>query len=230
MTRTYRWARRAVWGTLVVVLSIGCNPLTMIAFLTHKDVKVPAAYPLAFKEGEKKDKEEVVVAIFVSQGNGQSFEVAGAEAHLAAELAKKLPEMAKENKQKLVVLPSTQVNQFKFKNPNWKVMSRADWGKKLGADFVLEVHLDKMSLYQPGSLNQLYEGRAEVSVDVYDVEAGTEGRSNYVHAYEYPKTVQDATNLPLSKFRKAFIENLAIELARYHVDYKESSTIATDRR
>ena len=58
MTRTYRWARRAVWGTLAVVLTIGCNPLTTIAFLTHRDTPTPARCPLTFKEGPKKDKEE----------------------------------------------------------------------------------------------------------------------------------------------------------------------------
>ena len=72
---------------------------------------------------------------------------------IASELHKKMPEMAKENKQKLKVLPPPEVNKFKMKNPNWKVMHPSAWGKQLGADFVLDIHLDKMSLYQPGSQN-----------------------------------------------------------------------------
>jgi hypothetical protein len=230
MTRTYRWARRAVWGTLAVIFTVGCNPLATIAFLTHKDVKVPAPHPLEFKEGPKKDKDEIVVAVFVSQGSGQSFEFAGTESHLASEIAKKWPEMAKENKQKLTILPTAKVNEFKYKNPNWKRMHATAWGKNLGADFVLDIHLDKVGIYQPGSLNQLYEGRAEVNVDVYDVEAGGEPKANYIHVFEYPKTgVKDATSIPVSKFRKEFIENLAVELCRYHIDYKASSGIADGR-
>src|SRR5262249_20120672 len=172
-------------------------------------------------------KEEIVVALFVSQGTGQSYEFAGAEGHLASELAKKLPEMSKENKRKLKVVRVADVNMFKVKNPNWKVMHPSTWGKQLGADFVLDIHLDKMSLYQPNSLNEIYKGSAEVSVDVYDVDAGQAAPSNYIHAFSYPTTgVRDATSIPVSQFRKAFIENLAVELCRYHIDYKKSSGIA----
>jgi hypothetical protein len=229
MTRTYRWARRAVWGTLAVVLTIGCNPLTTIAFLTYRDTKVPAKVPLTFKDGPKKNKDEVVVALFVSQGTGQSYDFAGAQDALATELARVLPEMAKENKQKLTVVPPAQVNKFKMKNPNWKYMHPTEWGKQLGADFVLAIHLDNMSLYQPGSQNSFFEGRADVTVDTYDVDLGTEEgpKYTYTHGFAYPKTgFRDATTKPVSAFRREFIENLAVEIARYHVDHKPSSGIA----
>src|SRR5688572_32520818 len=48
----------------------------------------------------------------------------------ANELAKKLPEMAKENKQTLVVIPPAQINRFKMNNPNWKYMHAAERGKR----------------------------------------------------------------------------------------------------
>ena len=45
-------------GTLAVVLTIGCNPLTTIGFLTHKDRK-PAKYPARLEgraeEGQGRD-------------------------------------------------------------------------------------------------------------------------------------------------------------------------------
>lgn len=231
MTRTYRWARRAVWGTLAVVCTIGCNPLTTLAFLTHKDVKVPAEAPLTYKDGPKKDKDEIVVALFVSQGTGQSFEFAGAEATLASEMGKLLPDMAKENKQKLIVVPTKDVNRFKYTNQSWKLMHPSAWGKHLGADFVIDVHLDKMSMFQPGSLNQYYEGRADVSVDVYEVDAGPgEAKHNYLHPFAYPKTgVRDASAVPQGSFKKKFLETLAFELCCKHVDYKPGIGIADGR-
>jgi len=230
MTRTYRWARRAVWGTLAVIFTVGCNPLTTIAFLTHKEVKVPAKVPLEFGEDERKEKEEVKVALFVSQGTGQSFEFAGADSALAGEIAKVLPEMAKENKQKIVVLPPSEINRFKMKNPQWKLMHAADRGKRLGADFVVVAHLDKMSLFQPGSQNSFYEGRADVTVDTYRVDEGETEPRTYTHAFAYPKTgFRDASSKPVSAFRREFIENLAVELARYHVEHKPSSGIAESR-
>ncbi len=227
--RVGRWARRAVWGTLAVVMTVGCNPLTTIAFLTHRDTKVPAESPLTFKEGPKKNKDEIVVALFVSQGTGQSYDFAGAQDSLATELAKILPEMAKENKQKLVVVAPAQVNKFKIKNPNWKYMHPNEWGKQLGADFVLNIHLDNMNLFQPGSQNSFYEGRADATVDTYDVDQDPdEGpKHTYVHGFAYPKTgFRDASSKPVSAFRREFLENLAVELSRKHVDHKPSSGIA----
>jgi len=230
MNKAYRWARRAVWGTLAVVCTIGCNPLTTIAFLTHKDAKIPAEFPLTYKEGEKKDKEEIVVALFVSQGTGQSYEFAGADSALANEIIKCLPEMVKETKQKqkLTVLSSAQVNKFKMKNPNWKLMHPAERGKQLGADFVLEIHLEKMTLFQPGSQNSFYEGRADVTVDMYDVEEGSgEAKHTYSHGFSHPKTgFRDASSKPVSAFRREFLGNLAVELCRRHVEHKPSSGIA----
>ncbi len=230
MTRTYRWARRAVWGTFAIVCMIGCNPLATLGFLTYKDPVRTAPYPLISKDGPKKDKEEVTVALFVSQGTGQSYEFAGAENTIASELARKLTDLAKENKQKVTVIPTAKVNQFKFKNPTWKDMHASAWGKALGVDFVLEVHLDKMRLYQPGSKDQLYEGRAEVSWFLYEVDAGAVEPKYDVYPFSYPKTgFRDATSIPIGTFRKEFLERLAVELAQQHIDHRQSSGIAEGR-
>jgi hypothetical protein len=227
MTRTYRWARRAVWGTLALVFTIGCNPIATLGFLTYKDPVKPAKYPLIPKDGPKKDKEEITVALFVSQGTGQSFEFAGAENTVGSEMGRKLTELAKENKQKVTVIPTAKVNQFKFKNPTWKDMHASAWGKALGVDYVIEIHLDKLSLYRPGSLNQLYEGRGEVSWFLYDVEAGAVEPKYDVYPFSFPKTgFRDATNTPVGTFRKDFLERLAVELSQQFIDHKTSSGIA----
>ena len=71
-----------------------------------------------------------MVALFVSQGSGQSFEFAGAESaprHGDGQAAS--PRLAKENKQKIVVIKPAKVNKFKMTNPNWKDMHRAVRGK-----------------------------------------------------------------------------------------------------
>lgn len=230
MTRTYRWARRAVWGTFAIVCMIGCNPLATIGFLTYKDPVRPAKYPLISKDGPKKDKEEVKVALFVQQGTGQSYEFAGAENSVTSELARKLEELAKENKQKVTVIPSSKVNEFKFKNQSWRQMHGSAWGKALGVDYVLEIHLDKMRLYQPGSKDQLFEGRAEVSWQLYDVEAGAVEPKYDVYPFSYPKTgFRDATSIPVGTFRKEFLERLAMELAQQFIDHRPSSGIAEGR-
>jgi hypothetical protein len=225
--RAGKWARRAVWITLAAVFTFGCNPLATFSFLTNPEPIKDAQYPLEFKEGPKKGK-DVVVAVFVTSAPGIGPVFAGSEVKLASEIAKKLPEMAKENKQKIVVIEPSAVNQFKIKNPTWKQgMHPSTWGKKLNADFVLDIQLEKMSLYQPGSLNTIYEGQADVNVDVYDVDAGPgEAKYNYVHVFKYPSTgVLDASTIPVTRFKQDYLERLAAEICRKHIRHKEASEI-----
>jgi hypothetical protein len=233
--RVGKWARRAVWGTLLAVAAIGCNPLNIAAFMFARDEKMPAPHPLAFdKEGPKKDKEEVVVLLLPQMAPGYSREFVTTDRDLSEKLARLLPELAKENKDKTArkvrVISPTQVDKFKIANPHWKQMSAGDIGDKLGADFVLEIWLDKMRLYQPNSQNSIYEGRAEVTVSVYEVGETNGERKGYTHAFAYPRgLVRDASAVPESEFKKQYLEALAADLARYHVDSKVSGTIADGR-
>lgn len=230
-SRSGRWARRAVWGTLAVVAAAGCNPLATLAFLTHKDTPKPAKYPLFPKDEKGKEKEEVAVVVFVhpATGSGQDYVFAGAEGVIASELSKRMPEMAKEVKKKVAVVPPKEVNRYKMRNPQWALTPAPTRGKELRADYVLDVTLKNMTLFQPGSLKQLYEGRAEVVVEFWDVREGGEPE-HYIHPFAYPKdTVLDATSIPVGTFKKAFLERLAVEVAQYHIDYKPDSGIAEGR-
>jgi hypothetical protein len=229
MNRTGKWAKRAVWLTLAAVLSFGCSPLTSIAFLLHKDDKVPAKYPLRHKdEKDAPKKEAITVAILTSQqGAGGDPEFARVDQQLARDLAKLLPEFARPTKQKIEVVPPSKMDQFKLSNRNWRSMRASEIGKKLGADFVLDIALSRISIYQPGSANQIYEGRAEVSVDVYDVSDAGEPIHHYIHNFLYPKAgFRDATTIPAGQFRMEYVGQLAKELALYHVEHPPSTGIA----
>ncbi len=195
---------------------------------TSKSIE-PAEYPLVFKDGPKKGK-EVVVALFISSAPEIGPVFAGSEGKLTSGIAKKLLELAKDSKQKLVALDPVLVDKFKLNNPNWKQMHPSEWGKKLYVDFILKIRLDKMSLYQPGSLNMYYEGRADVTVDVYDVDAGAgEPKYNYVHPFKYPHTgILPTDSIPVSRFKQDYLEHLAAELATKHIKHKHGSGAGKD--
>ena len=77
--------------------------------------------------------------------------------------------------------------------------------KKLGVDYVMEVTLSGIQIYQPRSNNQIYEGRADVDVSVYDVDKGKVAPlHNYIHAYTYPKgMVRSVDSIPnVSQFKQ----------------------------
>lgn len=236
-----KWTRRVMWIMLLAVPTIGCSPLNVIGFIFAHPEKQPAPFPLTFdKDSPKKDKEEVVVLILPQLAPGTKAEFVTADRDLASKLAKALPEQLKENKEKklkMKVISPTQVDKFKMANPQWKQMSAGEIGKKLGADFVLEIYMDKMRLYQQGSLNQIYEGRAELSVTVYEVgaeESGFKGRypdpEKYPLSFSFPRTgVRDASSMSESEFKKQFLENLTAEIVRFHVASQPNDDIANGK-
>lgn len=231
-----KWAKRAVWATLVTVFAVGCNPLTTIAFIFHRDAKVPAMYPMPPKDDEStgKKREDVKVAVFCHFAQTMPPDFATADRDLAGLIAKKCPELLKESgsKTKLEFVNPSEVEAFKRANPAWKSMHPTAWGKKLGADYVMEVSLGGMQIYQPRSNNQIYEGRADVTVDVYDVEKPREAPlHNYVHAYTFPKgMVRSVDAIPnVSQFKQLYLDTLAVELLLKHVEHKPSTDIAADR-
>jgi hypothetical protein len=232
MNGTGKWGRRAVWATLAAVLTIGCNPLTLPFVLLRPEQRLPAEYPLRPKEGEKADKDKEVSVVFLTgMTSGVTYEFAGADRELATLLAKKLPEQAKASKEKITVIPPAQVDKFKMANPNWKAMHPAAIGKKLGADYVADLTLASMNVYQPGSANLIYEGRAEVSVDVYETATGgNEPKHRYVIPFVYPRTGMIAvSDKPPSRFKLEFLDQLAQEVVWKHVDHKPTEGIAAYR-
>ena len=232
-SKSGRWAKRGVWAAAVVVATVGCNPLTTIAFLTHRDDPVPAPYRFRPKEGEKADRDkEIKVLVLCDHSAGMTFEFAGADRDLAALLAKRLPELAKENKDKVAVITPAELDKFKINNQGWRTMRPARIGKALGADYVLDVSVGNVNVYQPNSGRKIYEGRAEVEVDVYDVNApAADGPlHHYTHPFVYPKTgMKVVEDVPLSRFRQEFLEKLALELSRKHIDYKPAALVGADQ-
>jgi hypothetical protein len=231
-SRIGTWARRIVWATLLGVAALGCSPLQVAGFIFGRDQVVPAPSPLTFgKDNAKKakDKEEVVVLLLPHLAPGTMPTFYSADRDLATELAHILPEMAKENKdkKKVHVLSPTQVDKFKTANPGWKTMNPVDIGQKLGADFVLDIELAKMQLYQPHTAQErIYEGKADVTVTVYEV--GSEGgvKDSYAWTFSHPKgMIRDAAAIGESQMKKEYITNLAVEIAQHHVDHKPTDGI-----
>jgi hypothetical protein len=230
MDATGKWAKRGVWLTLAAVLTIGCNPITLPFVLLRTEAKLEAQYPLRPKEGPKKDKdEEIKILILAGMAPGSvTVEFAGIERELAAAIAKKLPEVGKANKEVFTVIAPHQLDTFKMQNPSWRSMRAAAIGKRLGADYVLELTASGLQMYQPGALNSIYEGRAQVAVEVTDTaaEKAAEPRYRYVQSFNHPGFPRSADAMPPAQFKLEFVDKLAQEIVFRHVDHKAAEGIA----
>jgi len=228
MNAIKKWAKRSVWLTLAAVMTIGCNPLQTIGFIFRDNPKVPPQYPLRPKDGPKKERsEEISVLILCTQRPGLPNEFVGADRELAADIARMLPEMAKVNKDKLKILPADDLASYQAKHPNWRSLSATQIGNALRADFVIQAYIASATMYQPGTQNQLYDGKAEVEVNVYDLTGEKSVERHYNHTFEYkPNRSPDVSNTNPSVYRQGFLEMLARQLCWKHIEHPKDDEIA----
>lgn len=228
MDATGKWAKRGVWLTLAAVLAIGCNPITLPFVLLRTEAKIPAQYPLRPKEGPKHDKdEEIKVLLLANMAPGSiTGEFAGYERELATAVAKKLPEVAKANKEAFTVVPQHELDTFKMRNPNWRGMRAAAIGQRLKADYVIEMTLSGLQTYQPGSQNQIYDGRAQVAVEVTNTADGTVQPVHYIHSFAHPGFPRSVDAMSPAQFKLEFLDKLAQDIVFKHIDHKAAEGIA----
>jgi len=231
MNARAKWAYVAVWGTFFAVIAIGCNPITTTAFLLRDEGKIPTEMPLRphlATNGEAKEEVKLIVLCSIPGNSPMAF--AGVDRQIATLITKKFPELylANGSKERVKIVPAATVDKFQASHPESRYMNPGDLGRQLGADYVLDITLSALQIYEPGSANQVYQGRADVNVDVYDCTRRSKDKFyTYVHPFTYPQgMVRDASAIPLDRFKMEFMHKLASELVLKHIDHKPSEGIA----
>src|SRR5262249_40944142 len=120
--RRWRWVGVIV---LLVVLTAGCNPLTLPFFvLCGLDPTIPPPLPLA------SDKKPIKVLVLTDRSNLEiRRELLGADRELTALVSKHLEEACKQNKENVTVIASSRLQHFKDEHPGWKSMMPEEIGK-----------------------------------------------------------------------------------------------------
>lgn len=207
--------RRRRWAALLVFLgaaTAGCNPVTMSYFLlSGLDSGVPAEKPIA------NDKKEVKVLILTTGASEwRPMELMGADRELTGLVARCLTEQCKQNKERVTVVSGARWQRFKDEHPNWKSLSDEEIGKYFEADYVLDLEINALSLYEPGSMNQFFRGHAEIGVSLLDMSKhGEEAPYHKPYQCEFPRT---SGPVPVSdsnpqKFRDEFLNRVARDIA-----------------
>ena len=217
------WRRRAIAGVLLAaVVGIGCNPLTMPFFMMFGvDSKFEPEFKLAHPD------REVTVLVLAYTAPGAQTDQVGVDRQLGTQLARQLEERCKANKEKVKVVPIHKVEKFKSDHPGWKTMNAPDIGRYFEADYVIDIEIVGLSLYEPGSHKTLYKGNGKIDVSVFDMRKPQEGRVwNESMTIEYPRTrgplpVADDNNT--EKFRSSFVNRIATDLS-----WKFTSHVAAD--
>lgn len=204
--------RRALAALMsVAVLCTGCNILSLPFFLLPgMDPKIDAKCKLADKD------KEVRVVILASSGLETRPEFVRVDRELSRLLAQQMEANFKKNNEKVHIVPTSRVETYKENHPDWHSQPPEKIGKYFNADYVINLEVNSITLYEPGSINTLFRGRADISLDVVDVNNPSEGpiyREEY--SSEYPKVrgpVPVGDSNP-GQFRQLFLTNVARELA-----------------
>jgi hypothetical protein len=211
MTRR-RWLLAGL--TVLSSCTIACNPLTVPYFLlVGVDPKVE---PECSLKDKAIDKEELKVVILASTPLEVRPEFIGVERELVSLLTAKLQAGFKQNKEKVRVASSSWVQRWLEEHPNWKSMELAEVGKQIGGDIIVDLEINRLSMYQEGSSNQLYHGRAEISVTVVDCrqpELEPLFRKEYSSTYPRSRGEIPISDISAQSFRLAFLSRVATDLS-----------------
>ncbi|HEY1381102.1 MAG TPA: hypothetical protein VGF55_30160 [Gemmataceae bacterium] len=209
-----RWRLRTVAGVLVLAAGLGCNPLTAPFFMMFGvDSKEEPEFKLASTD---KNHEVRVVVLAYTSPDVQTDQV-GVDRQLATELTRQLGDRCKANKEKVKVIPVHKVVKFKNDHPGWKSMGMDEIGRSFEADYVVDVEIVSLSLYEPGSHKTLFKGYCKVDVSVLDLSKPQDGPAYHqTISLQYPTSrgpVPVADDGNTESFRQNFVRRIATELA-----------------
>jgi hypothetical protein len=218
--RTAKWTILSALILLVASLSTGCITPASLAmpFMLFKEDKEEAKMPLT-----KEKKKEVTVVILASFANPLESrpEVQTADRELCERLAQEMKKRFDANREKIKIVPYYKVKSFLNKDPDVTLSDKREIGRHFNADYVINLEINSMTFYE-GSYRQLFRGKTEIMVTVFDLKAedGEGPVHNDIYRTEYPtQGPLDAGNESVLSFRTMFMARLARELSRWFAAY-----------
>jgi hypothetical protein len=217
-----KYSRRALLAGLtfgVIGISAGCDLATFSYFFSPEQ-RLPAKLKHL---ADKKTEPKVVILTYAQPAETADF--IHADRQIAEMLGRNLQDFATNSEEKILILPQRRVEEFKNANPDWKRMSLASVGRRLGADYVIYLEINSLSLYEKLSNNSLFRGRASLTVSLTDVNKPDETPLQEPYSCTFPSAqgpVPVAIDTQPTQFRQAFLTHVARQLTYYFAMYPHS--------
>jgi hypothetical protein len=213
--------RRGLWSGLCLLAlgAAGCNILEVPFFLFGPEPSVPAQLQKLASEDKEK---EVSVLILASTGLETRSELVRADRDLVMLLTKHLREGCKYNQEKVKVISSSKVERFQNDHPDWQKWDLPEIGSHFKADYVIYLEISSLSLYEKGSLNQLFRGRAAIDVSLIDMKHPDEPPQKKYFTGQYPTDARPPVEVGESnpmEFRRAFLDYVAKQISWYFTSH-----------
>lgn len=159
--------RRLALALATALLGAGCNASALPYFLAGCPEPKKPAGEMELVVPEKAKEAKVLILVHSSVEPGPDF--VGVDRELSGLLSRRLTEACKENDQKVTVVLPNKVQEFKNEHPDWHSMNLRDIGTRFSVDYVIGLDIESLSLYEKGSANTLYRGRAEITITLVNM-------------------------------------------------------------
>ncbi|MFO0880020.1 MAG: hypothetical protein U0840_21960 [Gemmataceae bacterium] len=224
------FSRRALlaWAAGGLILGSGCDPAALTYFVLPEQRIEAKMKHLASEDKEKEPK----VVILTWGGLETRSEFIGIDRQLSEMLGVQLRKLAEDSKERLAVVPSRKVEEFKNANPSWRGMDLNEIGRRFNADHVIYLEVNSLSLYEPGSANMLMRGRISLNVTLADVkkpdDAHPQEPFTCIYPGDAPGAVPADNEAQKMQFRQAFMTHVARKLSQYFSNYPRQERYRMD--
>lgn len=187
--------------------SAGCQLMSLPFFFLPE----PKQAPECKLASEEKDK-IVKVVILANMSSQKNLDFVHVDRDLAGAVSQALKDGFTRNKEKIVIIPNSFVEKYRDENPS---STPVDVAKHFKADYLIELEINQISLYKPGSANTLFHGQADISVQVTDLNKQYDNLIyNKEYTTEYPRWREiPADGASSSAFRQTFLARIGRELS-----------------
>ena len=211
----------AVLAGLLTVAVAGCTPASLGWML--RDTKAKPEHPLL----PVKDKKEITVLIIGSKAQhlGMDPMFASIDRDLPSLIARELMHDTKDDKHPIVAIEQAKLAKWKTTSgSDIRTVSPAVVGKQLGADYVIDVTVNSMTIYSPELAREFCKGNASVDVVVYDCSQPDKKLQEYSHPS--PQQERSTGAMTPKDYARWFTERLAKEIAWRHIPHDTTDRLA----
>lgn len=218
------WRRRLllrmVLGTVFLCLLPGCQYVLLLGLLIGGP---PQIEPLFEKETNKSmtDK-DVRVAVVCYAPNELKYQFDNIDHIMAKSVSWQLNE-----KGKIDVVSPDDIRVWLSENPDWDTPDEV--GAAFDVSYVVYIDISDFSLYEHDSAN-LFRGRCEAIVSVYEMKTGGEGRRIFQRELTsaYPTQVpRSASEVSYETFRMDYFRRLSDEIGRLFYPHQTGDDISS---
>lgn len=189
----------------------GCNYVVLLGYLIGGPPSIEPDFDAM--TGESLGDKDVVVAVVCYAPKEVLYDYSRVDRDIAKYLSYQM------TAKKIKVINPDVVQKWLDENSNWD--EPAEIGEAVGATHVVYIDITKYTLYEENS-HELYRGRSEVDVTVYEIDEDGEGEPIYSTEIlsRYPlAAARDSSEISRPGFQAEYHRRLSEEVGRLFYEY-----------